>query len=1573
MQAQFESGTSMFHKIFSLYIHKFSSIIALTTAFVFFKIEAADIRYQLISFNNNEITVGFTIGGKLSEQDYFFAYPEPSGFHSDVSITAVINESHLSIPVKKRSITQSSLKRLQWCSFELARPEFCSQPHGTIVIHYSDPLLRGLRKEDLSIKNGVISAPVSLPLSKIQEKITSIPFTVGVRIEVSEDGIYSISQAQLVSLGIPVDKIQSKTFRLIHKNVEVPLFISNSQRNYLASDDFLLFYGRQLYGTSSKYEQFSNTNVYWLTWGTTVGSRVAEISGERRQNLSDYRNYSLIKALDFSDTVHFEVDTDIRYLGNVEDDPPEEISDPPYADTSLDNWYWGFIGEEELTTYKISLPSPAASGLARLQISFTGLSSLNHISNDHQIRVLLNNNPAGNRNTAVWDGQRSYLFISDTFPISSIKGGENEISFLCPSRGYPDRSALNWIKIEYTRNYQAINNSIKFKNSSEGISRQVEYQLTGFNTDQLELWDIERNISFTKFTVTRGSGSSRNLYTLSFQDSVNNNTTYIAQAKHMRRTPSLMVLDTIKEDWNKLVGCQHIIISADTFRTDLEPLIQFHNNRGLKSAFVNIDDIYNCFSSGIRDPESIRAFLRYMFLISGANPPRYVLLGGDASHDMDKKNRNRNIVPTHLSRIPGWGPAADDGYFATVCGEDNFPDLSVGRFPAQDREQMRVMVKKTIRYMEMPQPGYWRDNMLLLGGGEAGFSRFNDEAINDAIGQKMYVTRIDADSGSPFYKDGSAASKIIADKINSGVLLVNFNGHGGGNIWSDNNFFGYRDLSKLYNGQWGNGGRLPMVFSFTCLTGFFESVFYRSLGEEFLRTDQNGCIGFYGASAYTSMNGNILMNKLALETALQGESETIGEIIDFCEMSMLVRYGSQYLPLIRQYNLLGDPALTWKLTPDTLRMSLDATSLRDGDSLKFHCKTTPVINGNLKILVSSGKDEWYQSIETIKKGSFSAAYPIKKNIGSAYGSVRAYAWNDSSEIRGWINFSKDTVLVSDVQLTPANPFFGDSVYISCKLSIDSSLLPADVYCRYALGTTMRDNLLFSGIRLISTDNNRWITAGKIPLTYKDNISERLLLYFRINTPAKSKESELFNFKINGRPDLVFTNDSIRIDWFKDSLRINASVLNTGNAAAPPFKMHFFWNTNTEIKDTIHILSIPDSLSPGKSRSFSFFLPDTQGELFFSGWINYHDDFLEINQYNNMVNGYTSIKNKYLLTTKDTLMPGCGRAALVPLHSFKNKKLVFVFANPITQVTPLKTGSRWAPLCGKTNQFKVYSRPALGTADTLLWILRPDTSFQKSSSNRFAIMLYDTCIGYWKYAGGNQVSSSTIHFKSNSTGPLAFAALNDLQVPEIQVAVAGRTLNFTDYAAKYKPFSIFISDPSGIDPQSVKLLLNGKALNKENYSTINESKDFNNLSITAYPTPKHKIDSLQIAAMDLAGNNAVKTVTYLPGEDLSVKFLACHPNPFTARQMPNGQIRNVRFAFLLTDVAESISLTIYTVSGKPIRSWSLSSLIGYQEIRWDGRDKDGFRIANGTYYAKLVAKNKQKKVTKIIRIAKLEGY
>ena len=61
-----------------------------------------------------------------------------------------------------------------------------------------------------------------------------------------------------------------------------------------------------------------------------------------------------------------------------------------------------------------------------------------------------------------------------------------------------------------------------------------------------------------------------------------------------------------------------------------------------------------------------------------------------------------------------------------------------------------------------------------------------------------------------------------------------------------------------------------------------------------------------------------------------------------------------------------------------------------------------------------------------------------------------------------------------------------------------------------------------------------------------------------------------------------------------------------------------------------------------------------------------------------------------------------------------------------------------------------------------------------------------------------------------------------------------------------------------------------------------------------------------------------------------------------------------FTFVLTDEAE-VTVNIYTISGRKIKSLKSFCNTGYNQIFWDCRDADGDQIANNNYFYKITAK------------------
>jgi len=109
-----------------------------------------------------------------------------------------------------------------------------------------------------------------------------------VKLGTATDNVFRVTYDDLFSLGLNPSLINPKSLRLIKKGIEVPVFVKGEADLSFDNEDFIEFVGERNMGGNhrsvSQYNQpyieyldrYSDTTIYWLTWGGTDGLRVQE-------------------------------------------------------------------------------------------------------------------------------------------------------------------------------------------------------------------------------------------------------------------------------------------------------------------------------------------------------------------------------------------------------------------------------------------------------------------------------------------------------------------------------------------------------------------------------------------------------------------------------------------------------------------------------------------------------------------------------------------------------------------------------------------------------------------------------------------------------------------------------------------------------------------------------------------------------------------------------------------------------------------------------------------------------------------------------------------------------------------------------------------------------------------------------------------------------------------------------------------------------------------------------------------------------------------------------------------------
>lgn len=716
------------------------------------------------------------------------------------------------------------------------------------------------------------NAPAKLALSR-----SSVTYTSGTwyKVAVNADGIYQVTCAQVQSAGIDLASLDPNTLKIYKQGTELALNVAGQNWERCDSRDYIEFFG-QAAGT-----KYTDTNIYWLTFGGTAGKRMGTRDGSGAGTVPET----------FFDHLHLEQDHAYR-------------SYVPMSE-GADHWFWSWLPNGvSYADYPFELANLAFGDYsATLQMSVVGFNA-----GDHRTQTYVNGNLVDD---TTWSGQveRRGTF---TFPSDYLNRGTNTIRVneLGPSGDYV---FVNYFDVEYSRLYTASEDALRFRNGANGTWR---YQISGWTDSSVEMFDITDPFDVARFvgSTMTPKGSSQ---TLEFSDTIDSPREYLALGSPMRAIPLSITRDALSNLRSPANGADYIIITYGGFKSNVQPLASYRAAQGMRVQVVDAQDVYDEFSDGLMDAQALRDFLAYTGENWQAPAPSFVLLVGDGNFDF--KNHlgtgEANFIPPYLRMVDPWigETASDNGFVSFDDGAGNpLPSMAIGRLPANTNAEVDAMVAKIMNYEQNLSTGIWQTQVAFVADNPdsgGAFWSLSDQIADDL---RYLPTRYAADRiyypNSPYTTPLATRSAIIS-VINEGRLIVNYIGHSGIQWWSKTSdqteygIFGLNQVTALANGR-----KLPVMLAMTCMDGYFHYPGYPSLAETIVRLAGRGALASWSASGQGVAAGHDFLDRGFFDAVLQRGVRQLGPAAVLGKLNLWLNGGGANLDLIGTYNLIGDPA-----------------------------------------------------------------------------------------------------------------------------------------------------------------------------------------------------------------------------------------------------------------------------------------------------------------------------------------------------------------------------------------------------------------------------------------------------------------------------------------------------------------------------------------------------------------------------------------------------------------------------------------------------------------------------------------
>ncbi|MEN3046808.1 MAG: C25 family cysteine peptidase [Candidatus Hydrothermales bacterium] len=486
-----------------------------------------------------------------------------------------------------------------------------------------------------------------------------------------------------------------------------------------------------------------------------------------------------------------------------------------------------------------------------------------------------------------------------------------------------------------------------------------------------------------------------------------------------------------KKELRKITGAHMLIIGPKQFKDVFSNFIIHRKNNfyfdTLKIEdplihYVNIEDIFDEFGFGVRDPVALRNYLKFSFL--NYNPrPIYVLLAGKGTYDYKnyEGKGEMNLVPPYE-----WGYGVDinnppftyDNFFVEFDGGAFDPDMIIGRIPAKNLSEIYEFIDRIIHYESRGKDNTFKVSILGVADDTTGSGgRF------DGINHTSQVTRVL--KGLPNYLDKNtlymidypyvydrkpAATKDLLKYVERGIGFIFFFIHGNPNQLAHEELVKIDDIDLFYYNK-----KPSFILLGSCKTVNFDRP-AGAIGEKWLIKNGIGALG----STYLTFPSE---NEYVIDNFLKN-----------LFYNKLKSFGSALYPAILgnlDYVFLGDPSTfyftpikidSFLYIPDTLYYSYFSDSLYKFFSTLDSVKVKFTQNSDIALM----KIEGSAKVETLRVRSY--LYPLFRK-----GDILFKGLSNVKDLRATFNFkipfSKSKFLRISVlnQTTKVEICFKDSI------------------------------------------------------------------------------------------------------------------------------------------------------------------------------------------------------------------------------------------------------------------------------------------------------------------------------------------------------------------------------------------------------------------------------------------------------------------------------------------------------------------------------------------------------------------